>query len=116
MSERSEHHFDLNFETQGVDSSMRDLTKIINSLNLMQDGLRGWVSMARRMNLPENFKATLDILDATIAALYALRAALIAVQAASGPVGWLMLGIGAAAGVGAYAYGQMEMDARTGNY
>lgn len=112
----SEHKFDLKFEAQGTENALRDLRQVIRSIDMMNMSWRMALLNLERLNLPPDLKAAVSVINTVISTLYALRAAMIAVQAVSGPVGWAMLIGGAAVGVGTYVYSQMEMDARTGNY
>jgi len=51
------------------------------------------ISVMRRLGLPEAADAALTKIQALIRAAYALRAAFIAVQLASGYMGWILAGV-----------------------
>jgi len=106
----SEHNFDLKFAARGTEGAIRDLNQVIRSVDMAQMGIRGMLLQLERLNLPADVKASISVLNTMISTCYALRAAMITLQAVSGPAGWAMLAIGAGIGVGTYAYSQIEME------
>jgi hypothetical protein len=63
----------------------------------------------RKFGLPEEVVAAIRKIQALTAAAYALAAAMVAVQAASGPYGWIMAGISGVSAVVSATEFVMEM-------
>jgi len=106
----SEHKFELNFATRGTENTLRDLRNVIHSIDMLHQSWRGILLQLERLNLPSDIKRSISVLNTMISVVYALRAAIIRLQAVSGPIGWTMLGIGAGVGVGTSAYSQLELE------
>lgn len=98
MSEEHNIVFNLNID---VEESVRELRRI-------ETILYRYLGLMRRFGLPENIDEAVMRIQRLIAVLNLLRATLIAVQAASGPIGWLGAGAGALATI--YGVADLAMD------
>jgi hypothetical protein len=50
--------------------------------------------LLRQLNLPDDLEAAIGVIYATTSAIRGLHAAIVALQVASGPVGWMLAGVG----------------------
>jgi len=110
MSTANQHNFELKFAARGTEAAIRDLRQVIRSVDMAQMGIRGMLLQLERLNLPPDVKASISVLNTMISTVYALRTAMITLQAVSGPAGWAMLIAGAGVGIGTYAYSQIELE------
>jgi len=73
-----------------------DTTKVLRDIQILTGFFDSYARLLRKLGLPEEQAELLREIQRTIALLNQLRLTLIAVQAASGPIGWALAGIGAA--------------------
>lgn len=81
-------------EARGVDSTIRDLQRLEHNLRAVSTAIYGAIGLLRRMGFGENVDAALLKIQQLISMANMLRLSLISLQAASGPLGWVMAGVG----------------------
>lgn len=72
-----------------------DTTKALHQIRMLETLLNRTLSLMRRFGLPEDVEKGIMEVQRLIAALNALRLTILAVQAASGPIGWAFAAVGA---------------------
>jgi len=104
--ERSVKTFDI--QTVGLDQLVQDIREANVELSQLISVLYGVTSILSRMGLPPNVSKAIRELMRLISTVNMLRTSLIALQAASGPVGWAYAAVGLV-GVGLNLAQQMDM-------
>lgn len=86
MSERVEIEYALTVNVEDATTQIRQLERLLFRT----------MSLLRRMGLPENVTAVINQIQRLITVLRMLRVSLLMLQAATGPWGWIMGGMGLA--------------------
>jgi len=86
MSEEHNVVFNLNIDVQETVRELRSLETVLYRA----------LGLARQFGLPEDVDAAITKIQRLIATLNLLRATFIATQMATGPLGWVSAGLGAA--------------------
>lgn len=69
---------------------------VLREIQILTGFFNSYARLLRKLGLPEEHAKLLREIQKTIMLLQKLRLTMIAVQAASGPIGWALAGIGAA--------------------
>lgn len=91
MPESEELVFDIKAD---ITQATREFKDFNNVLSQSISALYGTMALMRRMGLPESQQEALRDLMRIISLLNMARTSILALQAASGPIGWAMAGIG----------------------
>jgi len=87
------------FEARGVDRTLSNIRRLINSLENLRAAGYTTLFILERLGLPRKISDAIRVLQNFIITIQAARAALAALQVSMGPLGWALLGVSIAAGV-----------------
>lgn len=89
----------------GTDNIQPKIEKITNSFVRLEQIILRSLVLTRRMGLPDDIGSAINDIQRMILLTNQLRLSMIALQAASGPIGWTLAGMGLAVTAFSYADG-----------
>ena len=88
---------EINVQTMNMERVQGELRALRLSYADIHNAIQDVFAITRRMGLPEDAQELLNYIQRMIAMANSLLISMIALQAASGPVGWVLAGLGVAA-------------------